>query len=170
VLISRLGVVGRLERFTDKNGIMIDFSKEASAFGVARHVLVVCRYLDQWVLTDHKLRGFEFPGGKVESGETITEAAKREVFEETGGIVKNVLYLGQYRVNRESDPFIKSVYFAQLETMVEKDNYMETNGPVFLRELCPPQIRNDSRFSFIMKDEILPLSLESLRSQYGGIT
>ena len=33
-----------------------------------RHVWVVCRYGDQWLLTHHLRRGLEFPGGKVELG------------------------------------------------------------------------------------------------------
>ena len=33
---------------------------------------------DQWLLTHHLRRGLEFPGGKVELGETPEEAAVRE--------------------------------------------------------------------------------------------
>ena len=43
-----------------------------------KHVWVVCRYGDQWLLTHHLRRGLEFPGGKVELGETPEEAAVRE--------------------------------------------------------------------------------------------
>ena len=34
----------------------------------AKHVLIICLYNNQWVLTKHKKRGYEFPGGKVEAG------------------------------------------------------------------------------------------------------
>ena len=34
-----------------------------------KHVLIICRYQGKWLLTRHKERGLEFPGGKVEEGE-----------------------------------------------------------------------------------------------------
>ena len=55
-----------------------------------KHVWVICSYQNKWLLTKHKERGYEFPGGKVEPGETPEEAAIREVKEETGGLVDNL--------------------------------------------------------------------------------
>src|SRR5699024_12008245 len=43
-----------------------------------KHVLVICRYHDHWLLTNHKSRGYEFPGGKVEKGETAEQARSEE--------------------------------------------------------------------------------------------
>ena len=48
-----------------------------------KHVWVICRYKNQWLLTRHKDRGLEFPGGKVEKGETDIDCIVREVYEET---------------------------------------------------------------------------------------
>lgn len=41
------------------------FSKEP------KHVWVICRFKGKWLLTKHKDRGLEFPGGKVEEGESL---------------------------------------------------------------------------------------------------
>lgn len=126
-----------------------------------KHVWVICRYEDQWLLTSHKNRGLEFPGGKVEVGETAAQGAIREVKEETGGHVAQLQYIGQYKVDGREKIIIKNVYFAIIDKLVKQDTYFETNGPVLLRQI-PGNVKKDNRFSFIMKDDVLTHSLEKI--------
>ncbi len=127
-----------------------------------RHVWVICRFQGQWLLTRHPRRGLEFPGGKVEKGETPEEAAVREVWEETGGIAEIVKQVGQYRVKGRAETVVKNIYFADVQSMETKKDYMETLGPVLLRKL--PR-EPDDNYSFIMKDDVLPKTLHYLKKQ-----
>ncbi|WP_147805140.1 RNA deprotection pyrophosphohydrolase [Alkalicoccus halolimnae] len=129
-----------------------------------KHVWVICRYEDKWLLTKHPSRGIEFPGGKVEEGETAEEAAIREVAEETGGVVRVITYIGQYHVSGKSETVIKNVYFAEIDRLEKKDSYHETKGPKLLKSL-PDSLRFDGKFSFMMKDEVLPLSMEIIKGK-----
>ena len=48
-------------------------------------VVCVSRYKNKWVFSKHKERStWEIPGGHIEEGEDWTQAATRELYEETG--------------------------------------------------------------------------------------
>ncbi|KHE66754.1 RNA deprotection pyrophosphohydrolase [Halobacillus sp. BBL2006] len=126
-----------------------------------KHVWVICRYKNQWLLTKHKDRGLEFPGGKVEDGETAEQAAVREVKEETGADVADLHYIGQYYVEGKGGNVIKNVYFATVSELAEQDHYFETHGPVLFQHLPKALAKND-RFSFMMKDEVLPQCMKRI--------
>lgn len=123
-----------------------------------KHVWVICRYKNKWLLTAHHSRGWEFPGGKVEPGERPEEAAVREVMEETGAKVAQLYYVGQYFVAGKGGDIIKNIYFAEVAELIEREHYFETEGPVLLHVL-PSNIREDKQFSFIMKDDVLTHSI-----------
>lgn len=130
-----------------------------------KHVWVICSYQNKWLLTKHKERGYEFPGGKVEPGETPEEAAIREVKEETGGLVDNLYYVGQYYVDGKSGITIKNIYYATVKKLVKQSTYFETEGPLLLDDI-PKNVKYNKKFSFIMKDDVLPKSLEYIKQKF----
>ncbi len=130
-----------------------------------RHVWVICKFQNKWLMTRHRNRGIEFPGGKVEQGETPEEAAEREVFEETGGIVEKLHYIGQYEVSGKEATVVKNTYFAEIKEVRKKTDYLETEGPVLFKRL-PENIRSRKEFSFMMKDEILAESMKYIRTHH----
>ncbi|WP_449537332.1 RNA deprotection pyrophosphohydrolase [Ferdinandcohnia sp. Marseille-Q9671] len=139
----------------------VNLSFESSPFSSSpKHVWVICRYQDQWLLTNHSQRGLEFPGGKVEYGETPEAAAFREVMEETGAEVKELKYVGQYKVIGKGKTIIKNIYFAEIERILEQMDYFETKGPVLIDEIPLDTVKNDRGYSFIMKDDVLAHSIE----------
>lgn len=153
-----------MNQFIDQHGcqVRVVFGEEASLSPMAGHVWIVCRYQGKWLLTNHSKRGWEFPGGKVEERESAVEAAKREVYEETGARLEAVHYLGQYEVTCRQETIYKNIYFARVKELLQKDDYLETAGPVLLEEF-PAAVAEDDRFSFIMQDQVLPLVLAEIK-------
>jgi 8-oxo-dGTP diphosphatase len=117
------------------------------------------------LLTNHSKRGLEFPGGKLEGNEVPEEAAVREVFEETGGEVSSLTYIGQYKVVSKGKTIIKNIYFATIGNVIKKEDYMETDGPVMIDEL-PSGIQQDDAYSFIMKDNVLQYVMKYVKRTF----
>ncbi|MFI8686104.1 RNA deprotection pyrophosphohydrolase [Rossellomorea sp. NPDC077527] len=150
-----------MEQFVDENGKKVELSFEKGRFEQeSYHVLVICRYEGKWLLTRHKKRGLEFPGGKREPGETLEETAIRETFEETGGMIKEPVFIGEYKVY-DHPPFVKTIFFAEAEELIKKEDYLETKGSVLWGGDFSG-IQDDSSFSFIMKDRVVEMALQRL--------
>lgn len=92
---------------------------------VGNQVIAIEQYrytLDRWLL--------EFPAGSIDDGETKEGAAKRELEEETGYIVEELIYLGEYYMNQGISSAKCELFFAKctkkVEQHLEKTEFIKT--------------------------------------------
>ncbi|WP_397539317.1 NUDIX hydrolase [Rummeliibacillus pycnus] len=67
-------------------------------------VHAICIQNDKVLLSKIKNRGFNYPGGHIEKGESPEEALHREVYEEAY-VKGDITYLGSIEVNHKENPY-----------------------------------------------------------------
>lgn len=120
--------------FQDSHGGRVELSFGKNRYGMpARHVLVVLKHKGKWLLTKHRTRGIEFPGGKAEPGESIEDAAIRETMEETGVTISNVHQFAEYVVT-SNITFCKAVFTGIIEEIEKEPSLYETEGAMWMTD------------------------------------
>ena len=136
--------------FNDVNGERVELTFGENRFNMlARHVLVVLKYNGKWLLTQHLVRGIEFPGGKAEQSESIEAAAVREVIEETGVTIGRLIQFAEYIVHSD-EPFCKAVFTGEVVHIEDNPQLHETKGAVWMTN---EELNTCDNLSFYMQDE-----------------
>ncbi len=136
-------------KFEDLQGATVELTFGPNQHHIeSRHVLVIIKQDNRWLLTKHRIRGIEFPGGKAELGETIEQTAIRETLEETGVTIENVHSFAEYVVFSEP-PFCKAVFTGEITHVEEDFTLMETEGAVWMTDA---ELDACQELSFHMKD------------------
>lgn len=80
-----------------------------------RFAVIAARQDGEWIFCRHRLRAaWELPGGHRERGETIDEAARRELNEETGATAFDLHPIALYVVEQNGDEVSGALYFAEV--------------------------------------------------------
>lgn len=82
-------------------------------------VVALSRYQDGWLFSRHRDRDtWETQGGHIEPGETPAQAARRELYEESGAAAKALTPLCGYWAEREGRPRRYGMLFlAEIESL-----------------------------------------------------
>ena len=86
-----------------------------------KFAVIIAKSNQKWVFCKHKERTtYEAPGGRREAGETISETAKRELYEETGATDFSIEPIcvysvtGKNRVNQTGEETFGMLFFAEI--------------------------------------------------------
>lgn len=83
-----------------------------------QYVVIIVSTSEGWIFVRNKQRiTWELPGGHIEPNESVIDAAKRELFEETGAVHFNLLELFDYSVETDVAKSCGRVFIANEITL-----------------------------------------------------
>lgn len=144
--------------------IRLTFDLEHADVEAAKHVLIFPNYNHRLLMVHHQTRGWELPGGKVEKGEHPMAAAVREVYEESGAVLKGLQWIGQYSLRSKRYQLTKNIYYGEVLRLDPLPKGFETDQIRLFEK--PPYPVNGEQFSYILQDRVYPLSLQYIAQHF----
>ncbi|MGN0181786.1 MAG: NUDIX domain-containing protein [Candidatus Ornithomonoglobus sp.] len=84
-----------------------------------KYAVIAARHNGKWVFCKHKRRDtYEIPGGHRELGEAILDAARRELYEETGAAEYNITPVCVYKVDDYG-----MLYYSEIQSFDELPDF-----------------------------------------------
>lgn len=104
-----------------------------------KFAVILAKHGGKWVFCKHRARQtLEIPGGHREPGESVAQAARRELYEETGAVRYTMEPVCVYAVARDGQPeeSCGMLFYAEIEEF-EPELHSEIEKIVFLQD--PPE-------------------------------
>jgi 8-oxo-dGTP diphosphatase len=80
--------------------------------------VIAARFSGRWILVRHQQRDtWEIAGGHIEEGESASEAAERELREETGALAFSIRCIATYSVEKNGTTGYGRLFIAEVEKL-----------------------------------------------------
>jgi len=108
--------------------------------GKLTYSVIAAKYKGKWLYVRHHERAtWEIPGGHIEDGESPSDAAARELEEETGAMEFDIVCVATYSVEQEGRMGYGRLFFAEVKTIGEVPDNSEI-AEVKLSDHLPEEV------------------------------
>lgn len=115
----------------------------------SKFAVLVAKHKDKWIFVRHRDRDtWEIPGGHIEKGESPLNAAKRELWEETGAKEFELECICDYSVLRGDNELFGRLYFAKVSEFGELCHEIEE---IMFKSELPEKLTYEEIQSYLFK-------------------